>query len=267
MNIKKHLIIANFLQTLYVIVTLVSVILGFIDVEKVIFFSMFWYLFIVPIYIINFMLYRKAIHFYKGTDKRIFANFDNQWAIRFVLMCVELFIVPAILIINLKDIYTYILLFSICIVELYFLLKALTMKHKITKEFIKLNEFDNKKSTLIVKNLQLTSLISKYKNHSINKIELLKELNLILEQTYIIRVFDIIEDDLYEYNYKDKKCFTSFEVAEFHFKNTQVNQAVKLCKISKIIEECINEDKNLKIYYLKNKFLKLTKDELIKLIN
>lgn len=263
MNIKKHLIIANFLQMLYVIVNLLGVILGFFDGEKIIFLSMFWYIFIVPIHTINFVFYRKAIHYYEGMDKKIFANFDKQWVIRFMLMVAEMFIVPAIVIIN---IYTYILLISICIVELYLLLKSLTMKYKITKEFIKLNELDNQKSKLIVKNLKLTSLINKYKKDK-NKIELLKKLDLILEETYIIKVFDKIEDDLYEYNYKDKKCFTSFEVAEFYFRNTEVNQAAKLCKLTKIIDECIIEDKNLKIYYLKNKFLKLTKDELIRLIN
>lgn len=263
MNIKKHLIIANFLQILYVIVNLLGVILGFFDGEKLIFLSMLWYIFIVPIHTINFIFYRKAIHYYEGMDKKIFANFDKQWVIRFMLMVAEMFIVPAIVIIN---IYTYILLISICIVELYLLLKSLTMKYKITKEFIKLNELDNQKSKLIVKNLKLTSLINKYKKDK-NKIELLKELDLILEEIYIIKVFDKIEDDLYEYNYKDKKCFTSFEVAEFYFRNTEVNQAAKLCKLTKMIDECIIEDKNLKIYYLKNKFLKLTKDELIRLIN
>ena len=54
MNIKKHLIIANFLQILYVIVNLLGVILGFFDGEKIIFLSMFWYIFIVPIHTINF---------------------------------------------------------------------------------------------------------------------------------------------------------------------------------------------------------------------
>lgn len=140
------------------------------------------------------------------------------------------------------------------------------MKNNVTKEFIKLNEFNDEKSKLVIKNLELTSFINNYNKKIVNQTQLIKQLNSILDKTYIIKVFYIIDGNLYEDTYGDKVCFTTFELAELHFKKDPLNQVAKLCKLSKIIEECIDENKKLKIYYSKNKFLKLNSDEL-KILN
>ncbi len=267
MNIKIHLIISNFLQILYVIVNALGIILRVFDADKIVLFNMIWCLVILLVYAIHFFLYRKEIHFYRGMDKKIYANFDRQWTKRFSLTIAEIFIIPAIVIMDLKDISTAILLSCIFIVEFYFLLKSFVMKNIVTKEFIKLNEFNDEKSKLVITNLELTSFIDNYNKKMVNKTQLIKQFNSILDKTYIIRVFYIIDDNLCEYKYGDKLCFTTFELAELHFKKDPLNQVAKLWKFSQIIEDCIYENRKLKIYYSKNKSLKLNQDELKKILN